>query len=112
LAGRFKTQTDTNFSESFNVTVPGLGSFPVPFSTSRRASVKQDFIGFEAGHDIAVLNAGNSGMEWHFGVLAGYVAANAGMPALSGRRGSVAKRHFRSAVRRPLCCILQGQLFR
>src|SRR5215475_8816577 len=79
VAGTVETKSDTNFSGAFNVT--GFGPLP-PFSTSCRASVKQDFVGFEAGHDIAVLNTGNSGWEWHFGVLAGYVAAKAQMPAL------------------------------
>jgi opacity protein-like surface antigen len=84
VGGTVETKTDTNFNGSFNVTVPGLGSIQnVPFSASCRADVKQNFAGFETGHDIAVLNAGASGWDWHFGVLAGYVAAKADMPALS-----------------------------
>jgi opacity protein-like surface antigen len=84
VGGTVETKTDTNFSGLFNVTVPGVGNFQnVPFSASCRADVKQNFAGFEAGHDIAVLNTGNSGWSWHFGVLAGYVGAKADMPALS-----------------------------
>jgi opacity protein-like surface antigen len=83
VGGTVETKSDTNFSGLFNVTLPGSPPSMIPFGTSCRASVKQDFIGFEAGHDIAVLNAGNSGGDWHFGVLAGYVAAKAEMPALS-----------------------------
>jgi opacity protein-like surface antigen len=81
VGGSVETKADTNFSALFNIT-PGGGP-PVPYTTSCRASVKQDFVGFEAGHDIAVFNTGNSGMEWHFGVLAGYVAAKAEIPGLS-----------------------------
>jgi opacity protein-like surface antigen len=43
--------------------------------------VKQNFAGFETGHDIAVLNANNA--EWHFGVLAGYVGAKIQFPTQS-----------------------------
>ena len=41
-----------------------------------RTKVEQDFKGFQAGHDIALLNTGNSGINWHFGALAGYVQSD------------------------------------
>jgi opacity protein-like surface antigen len=77
VGGSVETKADTNFSASFMVAPSGSPSFPIP-SLPCRADVKQTFAGFEAGHDIAVLNTGNS--DWHFGVLAGYVGAKAETP--------------------------------
>ncbi len=74
------TQADTNFSALFTVTPPNGPRFPVPLNIPCRASVKQSFAGFEAGHDIAILNTGNSDVNWHFGVLAGYVGVKAETP--------------------------------
>src|SRR5215813_6051567 len=82
VAGTVDTKADTNFSALFIITPPGgLPSFPLALPTSCRASAKLDFIGFEAGHDIAVVNTGNS--DWHFGALAGYVGAKAQVPTQS-----------------------------
>jgi opacity protein-like surface antigen len=80
VGGTVNTQADTNFSALFTVTPPNGPGFPVPLNIPCRASVKQNFAGFEAGHDIAVLNSGNSDMNWHFGVLAGYVGVKAETP--------------------------------
>jgi opacity protein-like surface antigen len=70
VVGKVDPQANTNLSTVFVVPTPN-GPTPLPFSQSCRASSKQDYVGFEAGHDIAVLNTNNS--DWHFGVLAGYV---------------------------------------
>jgi opacity protein-like surface antigen len=83
VGGTVDTKPNTNFSGSFAVTTPPLlggSGFQIPLSTSCSASVKQNFVGFEAGHDIARLNTGNS--DWHFGVLAGYVGTKLDIPAL------------------------------
>lgn len=40
-------------------------------STSR-----QDYWAYQLGHDISILNGGASGVNWHFGVTAGYFTAN------------------------------------
>jgi opacity protein-like surface antigen len=77
VAGTVDTQNNSNFNALFTVTPPAGPNFQVPLSLSCRAKIDQDFVGFEAGHDIAVLNTGNSGMSWHFGLLAGYVTGNA-----------------------------------
>jgi opacity protein-like surface antigen len=94
VAGTVDTQTNTNFSTSFSVPVaPGVSlPLPTPFDGPCRASFKQNYAGFEAGHDIAVLNAGNSGMDWHFGVLAGYVGVKMTTPQemnIPGQSGNI-----------------------
>jgi opacity protein-like surface antigen len=80
VGGTVDTSANTNFSGSFSVTGPGLPP-SIFLSQSCRASIKQNYAGFEAGHDIAVLNTANA--DWHFGVLAGYVGAKAEFPAQS-----------------------------
>jgi Autotransporter beta-domain len=92
VGGRVETQADTNFSASFSVATPSGPTFPIALSEPCRASVKQNFAGFEAGHDIALLNSGNSDMNWHFGVLAGYVGVNINTPQeinIPGQSGNV-----------------------
>jgi opacity protein-like surface antigen len=79
VTGSVDLQADSSFSGSFSATplIPGIPSFVVPANESCRLKVHQDFTGVQAGHDIASLNTGNSGINWHFGVLAGYVAVTA-----------------------------------
>src|SRR5215475_3652605 len=92
VGGQVDTHADTNLSASFTVPLPSGARFPVTVSEPCRTSVKQKFAGFEVGHDIAVLNTGNSDMNWHFGVLAGYVGVNIDSPPLGdipGIGGSV-----------------------
>jgi opacity protein-like surface antigen len=75
VGGVVDTQSDTNFNASLIVTSPKGSplppSFPASVQASCRGREKQEFAGFEVGHDIAY-NA-----DWHFGVLAGYVGAKA-----------------------------------
>ena len=93
VGGSVNTGANTNFNVSLTPTTPGAPSFPIALSQSCRASTKQDFTGFEVGHDIALLNAGNSDMNWHFGVLAGYVGVNINTPSqdinIPGTSGNV-----------------------
>ncbi len=76
VSGAVTEQANSTLNASFSVTTPS-GQVSVPLNTSCRVKIQQDFTGVQAGHDIAFLNSGNSGMSWHFGVLAGYVGANA-----------------------------------
>ena len=52
---------------------------PVPVTGSQvcNSTTRLDYAGFQAGHDIAILNGGGSGANWHFGVTAGYMEARA-----------------------------------
>jgi opacity protein-like surface antigen len=76
VGGTVDTQVNSGFNGLFTVSTP-IGPIPASLNLSCHGKIGQDFIGFEAGHDIAFLNSGNSGASWHFGVLAGYVEANA-----------------------------------
>jgi hypothetical protein len=78
VGGTVTTQAPNPFNGSFTVTPPGGHSFRIPFSELCNSPVKQDFAGFEVGHDIAVLNTNNS--DWHFGVLAGYLGVKVSSP--------------------------------
>jgi opacity protein-like surface antigen len=92
VGGTVDTEANTNFNASFTVTPPNGPGFPIALSEPCRASVKQSFEGFEAGHDIALLNTSNSDMNWHFGVLAGYVGVNINTPQemnIPGQSGNV-----------------------
>ena len=40
------------------------------------STARQDYWAYQVGHDISILNGGASGVNWHFGVTAGYFTAN------------------------------------
>jgi hypothetical protein len=46
--------------------------FATPGSVNCTTTTRQDYAGFQVGHDISILNHGASGANWHFGVTAGY----------------------------------------
>src|SRR5262245_44175485 len=50
---------------------------PVTGSQICNTTTRLNYTGFQAGHDIAILNGGGSGANWHFGVTAGYMEARA-----------------------------------
>jgi len=58
-------------------TAPSFLGFPVTGAESCNTKMKQDFGGVQVGHDIAILNGGNTGANWHFGVTGGYVESKA-----------------------------------
>src|SRR5215469_1785203 len=81
IAGSLDTNVNSEFNTVLAVT-PSIGpSFPLPLNLSCHSKTDQDFKGAEVGHDIALLNTGNSGMYWHFGVLAGYVESDLKLPS-------------------------------
>ena len=67
-------ETKANSSISGELHNPYLGDQPI--NSSCRTKVEQDFGGFQAGQDIALLNNSNTGVNLHFGVLAGYIGTN------------------------------------
>ncbi len=74
VAGTVETQSNTDFNALFM-----LPTGPFHLNAPCRTSIRQNYAGFEVGHDIAAFNTGSS--EWHFGALAGYIGAKAGVPA-------------------------------
>ena len=75
VGGSVETKADSSFNGTMGVPY----TFPpatVTANASCQTKVQQDFGGFQAGHDIALLNAGGAGVNWHFGVLAGYIGTN------------------------------------
>ena len=46
--------------------------FATPGSVNCNTTTRQDYAGFQVGHDISILNHGGSGANWHAGVTAGY----------------------------------------
>ena len=73
IGGTVETKAHT--SQTYDVS-----AFPVPKDTgvlNCDSKVKTTFNGYQFGHDIAVLNAMNSGANVHVGVTAGYLRANA-----------------------------------
>ncbi len=74
-----KSNSTLNGSFAFNYTDghnPANNQTQTIGGMSCNTKVQQDFAGFQAGHDIAILNSGGTGANWHFGVLAGYVGAH------------------------------------
>jgi opacity protein-like surface antigen len=78
VGGTVSTENNTNINLSLTVTPPTGPAIPLSLNEPCRPTVKQNFAGFDAGHDIAAFNTANS--DWHFGVLAGYVGAKADSP--------------------------------
>ena len=80
IGGTVETQANSNFSGSFSLTQNGWFG-PTTTTSAAQGSchtkVAQDYAGFQAGHDIALLNPDNSGMNWHFGAMAGVIGAGA-----------------------------------
>ena len=38
-------------------------------------TTRQDYVGYQFGHDISILNGGGTGANWHFGVTGGYMVS-------------------------------------
>ena len=80
IGGTVDTQANSSFSGQMSGLDFSKGVPPQPYvataNDSCRTKVQQDFKGFQAGHDIALLNADNAGINWHFGGLAGYVESD------------------------------------
>jgi opacity protein-like surface antigen len=40
-----------------------------------KTTTRQDYTGFQVGHDFSILNGGGTGQNWHWGVTAGFIDA-------------------------------------
>ena len=56
----------------------------IPATQVCQTTVRADYAGFQVGHDISILNSGGTGANWHWGVTAGYLEANARDTTIGG----------------------------
>src|SRR5581483_3037498 len=62
--------------ESESSSVGTLGGTVVATGTQNcHTTTRQDYWGYQFGHDISILNHGGTGANWHVGVTAGYLEA-------------------------------------
>ena len=68
---------DTETTSTGILNTSGVAA-PTPPATGRQTchtTTRQDYAGFQVGHDISILNGGGTGANWHWGVTAGYLEA-------------------------------------
>src|SRR5262245_52337392 len=70
VAGTVETSTN-----SVSTIGAGLGLTFGPGVQDCHRTDRQDYVGFQVGADLARLNIGNSGANWHFGVTAGNLSS-------------------------------------
>jgi hypothetical protein len=62
--------------ETNSSSVGTLGGTIVATGTQNcNTSTRQDYWGYQVGHDISILNGGGTGANWHIGATAGYLEA-------------------------------------
>ena len=67
---------ENNSTSTGTLTVPpATVGAPATGSQTCNSTIRQDYVGYQFGHDISVLNAGGTGANLHFGVTAGYFEA-------------------------------------
>jgi opacity protein-like surface antigen len=71
IGGTVETKTTSTGS----IDVSALGLPPDPGRQTCHTTVRQDYVGYQFGHDISILNGGGTGANWHWGVTAGYFEA-------------------------------------
>ena len=71
IAGTVETKTASTGS----IDVSALGLAPDTGRQTCHTTVRQDYVGYQFGHDISILNGGGTGANWHWGVTAGYFEA-------------------------------------
>jgi opacity protein-like surface antigen len=72
IAGTVDTSSSSTGTVDFSATP--IGS--VTGTQNCNTATRQDYWGWQVGHDISILNAGGTGANWHFGVTAGFLSAN------------------------------------
>ena len=76
-AGASPGRVDTETTSTGKLDTSGV-SVPLDPATGRQTchtTTRQDYAGFQFGHDISILNSGGTGANWHWGVTAGYLEA-------------------------------------
>src|SRR5262245_33126015 len=72
VAGTVETDTTTVGTLTVPVGTPGG---PATGTQTCHSTTRQDYFGYQFGHDISVLNVGGTGANMHLGVTAGYFEA-------------------------------------
>ena len=97
VGGTADTFSNTNFTGSFTGADINGPTSAQP-NISCRTKIGQDFAGFQAGHDIAYLNQGGAGQNWHIGVMAGYIGAKFKDETPDGSIPGTARRRHETAI--------------
>jgi opacity protein-like surface antigen len=73
IAGTVDVDTTSTGRLDSSAVLPGVANTGTQKCNS---TARQDYWAYQLGHDISILNGGASGVNWHFGVTAGYFTAN------------------------------------
>lgn len=65
--------TDTTSRATLNLTALGIPN--VTGAQTCNTTTRQDYAGYQVGHDVSILNGGGSGANFHVGLTAGYFEA-------------------------------------
>ena len=65
---------ETSTTSTGILTAPA-GAVPATGTQTCHTTTRQDYAGYQVGHDISILNGGGTGANWHWGVTAGYMEA-------------------------------------
>ena len=104
-------------AETTTVVVPGsfdlgAGIGSASGTQNCRQTNHQDYAGFQVGADLATLNIGSAGLNWHFGVTGGSLTANAEdtTPAGANAAGDL-RSHFDVPFIGLYTAVTQGNFF-
>jgi opacity protein-like surface antigen len=77
IAGTVDTQATgvTTIPSITGVTGGVALTFPITGAQTCKSTTRQDFVGYQFGRDISILNGGGTGANWHIGATAGYFEA-------------------------------------
>jgi opacity protein-like surface antigen len=67
--------TTTNSTATLDVSRVSPPIAPATGTQNCHTKTRQDYWGYQVGHDISILNSGGTGANWHWGVTAGYLEA-------------------------------------
>ena len=73
IAGTADTSTTSTATLDVSRVTPAIP--PATGAQTCHTKTRQDYWGYQVGHDISILNGGGTGANWHWGVTAGYLEA-------------------------------------
>ena len=75
IAGTVELKTSSTGTIDIQAVVPLPPGAPATGTQNCKTTTSQDYVGYQVGRDISVLNMGGTGANWHWGVTAGYLEA-------------------------------------